>query len=291
MKAELPQTWRTPPRETLNRAAESLAAAGVDSARLDAELLMAAAFNCERTDVIAGAIENSDEAMLRFEELVGRRVAREPLAYIVGKKEFFSLELEVSASVLIPRPETEVLVGAALETASRGPTRTILDIGTGSGAIALAIAAGLPQARVVATDVSAAALEVARRNAALLELGERIEFYEGDCWAAVPASMIFDLVVSNPPYIEDSELDRLQPEVSNFEPRVALAGGEDGLDFYRKLSARVREFLKPGGELMVEIGDGQAAAVAELFRGCAAADIAVINDFAGRARVVRARFV
>ena len=290
MKAELPQTWRTSPRAMLNCAAESLAAAGIDSARLDAELLMASAFNCERIEVIAGAIEVSDEAMIRFEESIRRRVAREPLAYIVGKKEFFSLELEVNESVLIPRPETEILVAAAVESASHRADITILDIGTGSGAIALAIAAALPQARTVATDVSAAALDVARRNATRRGLGERVEFREGDCWEAMAASTTFDLIVSNPPYIEDGELDRLQPEVAKFEPRVALAGGSDGLNFYRKIAARLREFLNPGGELMVEIGEGQELAVTEMFRASGAADVAVISDFAGHARVVRSRF-
>ena len=298
MKAELSQATRTPLRAVLERAAEALTAAGIDSARLDAELLLAAALESDRIKVIAGAVEVSTGALLRYQEFITRRAAREPLAYIIGRKEFFSLELEVNPAVLIPRPETEVVVTAALEAATRRPDGSILDLGTGSGAIALAIAAGASRTRIVATDVSEQALEVARRNALRLGLSDRIEFRLGDCWAALAASAEgprpelggFDLVVSNPPYIENRELERLAPEIARFEPRLALAGGIDGLDFYRRICAGVCGYLKPGGELIVEVGAAQADSVAALCRAVGCAETVVIDDLAGCQRVVRARF-
>jgi len=298
MKAELSQAPQSPLRSVLEQATGALTAAGIDSARLDAELLMAAALESDRIKVIAGAVEVSTGALLRYQELIARRAAREPLAYIIGRKEFFSLELEVNPAVLIPRPETEIVVAAALEAAARRRDCSILDLGTGSGAIALAIAAGSQRTRIVATDVSEQALEVARRNALRLGLGDRIEFRLSDCWSALatsgegsrPEIGAFDLVVSNPPYIEDRELDRLEPEIARFEPRLALAGGIDGLDFYRRICAGVRGYLKPGGELIVEVGAAQADSVAALCRAAGCAETVVINDLAGCQRVVRARF-
>ena len=289
MKAELSLTSQTPLRAVLEQAAEALTAAGIDSARLDAELLMAAALDSDRIKVFASAVELSTGTLLRYQGLIARRAAREPLAYIVGRKEFFSLELEVNPAVLIPRPETEDVVAAALEAAARRRDCSILDLGTGSGAVALAIAAGSSRTRIVATDVSEQALEVARRNAVRLGLDDRIEFRRSDCWAALaisgegfrPEIGGFDLVVSNPPYIENRELDRLQPEIARFEPRVALAGGIDGLDFYRRICFDLRSYLKPGGELIVEVGAGQAESVAALCRAGGCAETAVINDLAG----------
>jgi len=300
MKAELSQAAPTPLRAVLERATRALAAAGIDSARLDAELLLAAALDSDRVRVVAGAVELSREALFRYGEFVERRIAREPLAYILGRKEFFSLELEVNPAVLIPRPETEVVVAAALDAVARRPDCSILDLGTGSGAIAIAIAiaAGSPRTQIVATDISSEALEVARRNAFRFGLEDRIEFRLGDCWDALTTSSDgsrreiggFDLVVSNPPYIEDREIDRLAPEIAHFEPRAALSGGVDGLDFYRRICAGVRRFLKPGGELIVEIGAGQADSVVTLCRAAGCAETVVIKDLAGYERVVRARF-
>lgn len=295
MKVEISQAKEVSLRVVLEAAVKTLAEAGIGNSRLDAELLMAAAFNTGRSNVIAGAVEISSEGLTRFGELIARRAAREPLAYILGRKEFFSIEFEVTPAVLIPRPETEILVGAALEAAARRPDCAVLDLGTGSGAIALALAANEPRIRIVATDVSREALEIARRNAVRLGLGDRIEFRLGDCWAAVgglddPAADLFDLVVSNPPYIEDRELDGLEPEVARFEPRLALEGGIDGLDFYRRICARIGEYLKPGGELMVEVGAGQAERVEALCRSVGCAETILIKDLAGWPRVVVARF-
>ena len=290
MKAELSQSSTRAVGDILERAAKALADAGIESARLDAELLMAVASGLERIQVMTGAVEFTQDVLSRYQELVARRAGREPLAYIAGRREFFSLDLEVNPAVLIPRPETEVLVAAALEMMAERPRGAVLDLGTGSGAIAIALAANLPHAQVVATDISERALEMAQRNAKRLGTYDVIEFRQGDCWEAIATSGYrFDLVVSNPPYIEDGELNGLQPEVAKFEPRLALAGGADGLDFYRKICAGVREFLKPGGELMVEIGERQADSVVRLCRLAGCVETAVINDLAGCNRMVRAR--
>jgi release factor glutamine methyltransferase len=295
MKVEISKAREVSLRVVLESGAKALAETGIGNSRLDAELLMAAALNTGRTNVIAGAVELSAESLTRFGELIARRAAREPLAYILGRKEFFSIEFEVTPAVLIPRPETEILAGAALEAAAQRPDCAVLDLGTGSGAIALALAANEPRIRIVATDVSREALEVARQNAVRLGLGERIEFRLGDCWAALGASdgsaaARFDLVVSNPPYIEERELEGLEPEVAGFEPRMALAGGIDGLDFYRRICARIGDYLKPGGELMVEVGAGQAERVEALCRSVGCAETILLQDLAGWPRVVVARF-
>ncbi len=295
MKVEISQAKEVSLRVVLEAAVKALAEAGIGNSRLDAELLMAAALNTGRTNVIADAVELSSEGLTRFGDFIARRAVREPLAYILGRKEFFSLEFEVTGSVLIPRPETEILVGAALEAATRRPDCAVLDLGTGSGAIALALAVNAPRIRIVATDVSREALEIARRNAVRLGLRDRIEFRLGDCWAALgasdgPAADRFDLVVSNPPYIEDREIEGLEPEVARFEPRMALAGGIDGLDFYRRICARIGDYLKPGGELMVEVGAGQAKRVETLCRSVGCAETILLKDLAGWPRVVVARF-
>jgi len=281
-------------RSLIRAAAQMLEARGVKSAMLDAEILMAEAAGVSRARVLAET--RSDSAALsprvvaRFGEYVARRAAREPLAYIVGRKEFFSLDFEVTRSVLIPRPETEILVAAALEFISGQPEARVLDIGTGSGAIAIAIAANAPGVRIVATDISKESLEVAYRNAERLGVASRIEFRHGDCWAALDggAPMRFDLMVSNPPYVEDARLDALAPEIREHEPRLALTGGPDGLDFYRRILGSAAKFIRPGGELMVEVGAGQAASVIDMCREAGCTGAVAIRDLAGIERVVRA---
>ncbi len=275
-------------RWLVRAAAQTLAAAGIESAMLDAEILMAEAAGVARAQVLSDSVALSPRATARFGEYVARRAAREPLAYIVGRKEFLALDFAVTPAVLIPRPETETVVGAALEFLAGRPQALVLDLGTGSGAIAIAIAANAPAATIVATDVSKESLEVARRNAA--SLAHRIEFRHGDVWEALSsgAQIRFDLVISNPPYVEDGALKTLAPEISDFEPRLALAGGADGLDFYRRILTGVDDFSRPGGELLLEIGAGQAARVIRMCReaGCSAA--VTIRDLAGIERVVRA---
>ena len=292
MKTEIEQ--RTAVGSLIKAAANALAAVGIETALLDAELLMAKAAGVTRAQVLSGYIEAGPAVIARYGEFVARRSAREPLAYIVGHKEFFSLDFEVTPAVLIPRPETETLVATALEVIAGRREALVLDLGTGSGAVAIAIAANTPSAvKVIATDVSKAVLEVARRNAARLGCAGRIEFVEGDCWEALAASESdrqFDLVASNPPYVETASLESLEPEIRDFEPRIALTDGADGLEFYRRIASGIRGILKPRGELLVEIGAGQAEPVLRLFREAGCLEAVAIRDLSGTERVIRARF-
>ena len=273
-------------------AAKRLLAAGIDSPRLDAELLFACAAGVTREDLFAASIVSDDALRERYAALVELRASRMPLAYIVGRREFYSLEIEVSPEVLIPRPETETLVAAALELLASRPAAAVIDIGTGSGAIALAIAANAPRTRVVATDISAGALEIAARNAVGLGLASRLEFRRADCWQGLddgePLGR-FDLVVANPPYIREAEIDSLAPEIREFEPRQALAGGPDGLDLYRRIAADAPRHLARQGVMIVEVGEGQAGDVAAIFSAAGFGEIAILKDLAGISRVVQAR--
>lgn len=281
-----------PVRSLLDDAVAKLGIAGIEDPRLDAEILLAEAAGVSRTTLIAGLVEVDDAVAGRFRQLIARRAAREPLAYIVGRKEFYSLDLEVGPAVLIPRPETEVLIDAALEFLAEVPHARVLDIGTGSGAIALAVAANAPHAQVVATDVSVDALEIARRNAARYGLTARVEFRRANCFEPADGGRLlgsFDLVVSNPPYIPRGEVGRLQPEVERYEPSIALFGGDDGLEFHRAIAASGPGHLNPGGLILVEVADGQSAAASLIYRNAGLGDLAVLNDLAGRPRVIRAR--
>jgi len=278
--------------DAIDAARRLLADAGIEHASLDAELLMAEAANVERADVLAGLISASTAALARFDAMIARRRMREPLAYIVGHKEFYSLDFEVSPAVLIPRPETETIVATALESIARLAEARVLDIGTGSGAIAISIAANARPARVLATDISADALAIAKRNAVRNRVQDRVTQRLADCFEALddgaPLAR-FDLIVSNPPYVDDADIAGLAPDVRSFEPHVALNGGRDGLDFYRKIAAGACARLVREGELMVEVGAGQAHAVSEIFAAHALAVVSVIDDLAGHHRVVHAR--
>jgi release factor glutamine methyltransferase len=264
-----------PVREALGASIDALAAVGVEDPRLDAEVLLAEATGLERAALVADpAAEVSPPAARLFGEMVRRRLRREPVAYIVGRKGFRHLDLAVDRRVLIPRPETELLVEVALE---RRP-QTLLDVGTGSGAIALAIADELPECAVTATDTSVRALEVARANAERLGLADRVRLLEG----SIPAGESFDLILANLPYVADSEWSSLQPEVTQWEPREALLAGPDGLDAYRAL---VPGAANPTA-LALEVGEGQAEAVTALMREAGFATVATRTDLAGIERVV-----
>jgi len=277
-------------REALDAAVDALAAAGVDDPRLDAELLLGEAMGRERSALVADAgAEVPASAGRAFGEMVRRRLRREPVAYILGRKGFRRLELAVDSRVLVPRPETELLVELALELR---PQR-VLDVGTGSGAIALAVADELPDAEVIATDTSPAALEVARANAQRLDLAERVRFVEG----TVPdESNGFDLVLANLPYVAERDWPSLQPDVTRYEPREALLAGPDGLDAYRALIPECpllfsRYATQRKGALAVEVGEGQAGAVAELMGGAGFGPVETRRDLAGIERVVIGRSV
>jgi len=271
----------------LEEGRRALSVAGIDSARLDAEILLAAACHISRAMLLADAVRMDSDIIKRFRRMVARRAEREPLAYIIGRKEFFSLDFEVTPAVLIPRPETETLVECALKfVADRGAART-LDIGTGSGAIAVAVAMNALDAHVVATDISEDALAIARRNAIRHRCDNRIEFVRADLFPE--GDMRFDVILSNPPYIADAEIAALEPEVREHEPRLATSAGNDGIAFYRRIAAGCPSRLKSDGAVMVEIGAGQARAVKALFRSAGFSNSDAIRDLAGIERVVRAR--
>lgn len=286
----MPPDERASLGRTLTDAAAILAAAGIDTPRFDAELLLAVAAGADRASLYGGRVALDDAARERLAEMVELRARRMPLAYIVGRREFFSLEIEVAPGVLIPRPETETLVAAALGRLRERAGLRVLDLGCGSGAIVIALAVNAPQARYVASDLSEDALEIAAHNAARHGVAGRIEFRHADLFAPLDGAGEFgrfDLIVSNPPYIADAELARLAPEIRDFEPRVALAGGADGLDFCRRLARALNAHLEPGATVAVEVGAGQARQVAEMFGAAGLTDIALDRDLAGVERVVR----
>jgi release factor glutamine methyltransferase len=261
---------------------------GSPTPRLDAELLIGHALGLERIRLYTSFDRPLTEPELAaIRALLERRGRREPVAYVLGRWGFHGLDLAVDGRVLVPRPDTEVLVERSLAVIEGREAPAVLDVGTGSGAVALAIKAARPDAAVTACDVSAGALAVAAANAAALGLD--VELVESDLLAGL-AGRRFDLVASNPPYIAEADLDVLEPEVARFEPRVALAAGPDGLAVLRRLAAAAADALVPGGWLACECGAGQAAAVEALMRAGGAVETAVTPDLAGIERVVAGRW-
>jgi len=245
--------------DILEETSRFFAARGLENARLQAELLLAAVLEIKRLDLyLQFERPLHTEEVDAYRDYVRQRVQRVPVQYILGATAFRELELTVTPAVLIPRPETEVLVDVALELLPTGGRA--LDLCCGSGAIALSLKRELAEVAVVATDISQAALAVARANGASCEL--EIEWLSGDLFAAVEGD--FDLVVSNPPYVKSGDLDRLEPEVRDHEPRLALDGGADGLDCYRRIAHQASDHIRPGGYLLLEVGDGQSAEVEKL---------------------------
>jgi release factor glutamine methyltransferase len=272
--------------DALGASIDALTAAGVDSPRLDAELLLAAASGLDRERLIAEPeAPLAPDAGRRFGAMVRRRLRREPVAYILGRKWFRRLELEVDRRALIPRPETELLVEVGLEL---GP-RTALDVGTGSGAVALALAAELDGAELVATDSSPAALELARANAERLGLADRVALEAG----TLPDRGGFDLLLANLPYVTEPDWPGLAPEIRDWEPREALLAGPEGLDAIRALLAALGERARTGesvaAALALEVGAGQAATVAELMAAAGYSRTETRLDLAGIDRVVVGR--
>jgi release factor glutamine methyltransferase len=264
-----------------------LATRGSESPRLDAEVLLAHVRDCPRIALYTTFDEPvADAHRARFRELVKRRGAGEPVAYLVGMREFFSLSLAVSPAVLVPRPETEGLVVRVIDLCRTLPEARIADVGTGSGAIAVALARHLPRAIITATDTSAAALDVAQANVARHGVGERVALLKRDLLADLPGP--FDLIVSNPPYVRDDEFAALPPDVRLHEPRTALVAGPTGVEVIARLAAQAVDRLVEGGWLVVEVGPAEAAnevlaAIPGLVVG------PMIADLAGRPRIVQAR--
>jgi len=256
----------------------------VESPTIDARLLLEAAAPVTRADILSEPHRAlAPEALQRFEAFVERRERREPVSQILGRKGFWKLMLNINAGVLTPRPDTETLLDVVLPQFPPERAFNVLDLGVGSGAILLAILAERPAARGLGVDVSEDALAVARDNAAQLGLAGRTALLRGD-WTFGLGDASFDLVVSNPPYIPTADIETLEPEVRDHEPRLALDGGPDGLDAYRLLAPEILRVLRPGGMFAVEIGPGQQGAVVRLFAG--AERIAVHPDLGGRDRVV-----
>lgn len=288
--------------EAIQKSTEFLGKRDVESPRLQTELLLAHLLRLPRMKLYLNfdrVLSPAETDALR--ELVKRRGLREPLQHIIGSTSFCGLEIAVNRHALIPRPETELLAEAGWKwletkrTISHQPSTinyqpTALDFGTGTGCIAIALAAKCPDAKITALDVSADALGLAKGNAAKNGVAERVEFLQGDGFAALTGvSRAFDLIISNPPYIASAEIATLEPEVRDFDPRTALDGGEDGLDFYRMLATQARPFLQPGGKIMLEFGDGQAAAIKKIFEDEKWVVEAVKEDYSQRERILIAR--
>ena len=282
----------------LKEGVDTLSANGIESARLEAELLLAHVLDVRKEDIILhpdrGLTDPQEE---KFQQHVERRCRKEPLAYIIGHREFWSLDFKVNSKVLIPRPETEGIIQRLMSLAGNEARENffrVLDVGTGSGILAVVAAAELPKAQVTAVDISADALEVARTNAHRHQVADRIDFLQMDVmmdWH-LPENPFYDFFLSNPPYIPSGELERLMPDIRDFEPRAALDGGPDGLTCYHHIVPNAFRYLKPGGHLIIEVGDGQAGLVMQNLQAQGGFDeIAIIQDLSGKERVVSARRV
>ena len=277
--------------DSLQSAIRFLTDEQVPSPRMNAELLLLFVLGVDRAYLYAHPErELSSDEQARYDEALRERATGKPAQYITGHQEFWGMDLIVTPAVLIPRPETEHVIETVLELAREFPARTIVDVGTGSGCIALALAMEFPQAQITATDISPEALEVARANAARHRLEKRIEFVEADLLKRDVASYVsteVDLVVSNPPYVSEEERDKVQREVRKFEPRVAVFGGEHGFDIYRRLIPQAKEVLRVGGWLVMEMGFSQEEEIRKLLADWS--EVRVTADLQGIPRVVAAR--
>lgn len=263
-----------------------LEAAGIPGPVIDARVLVEAACGVTRADIVGDPYRELEAGQVeRLDDYLERRIRREPVSHILGRRGFWNIMLGVTPNVLTPRPETEVIVDHALRLFPEGRPFSLLDLGVGSGAILLAILAERPAARGLGVDASEEALAVARDNAAHLGMGGRVALLRGD-WTAGLGDAGFDLVVSNPPYIATDVIETLDPEVRVYEPRLALDGGPDGLNAYRTLAPEILRVLKPGGRFLVEIGFDQRVAVEALFRQAGALEVETLPDLSTHDRVV-----
>ncbi len=281
-----PDPWTV--RRILDWTTAHLTKHGSDSPRLDTEVLLAYARKCERIRLYTNyedIVTEEERTLMR--ELVQRRARSEPVAYLVGNREFFGLDFFVDHNVLVPRPDTETLVMELVDRAHKTSAPTILDLCTGSGCVAIAAASHCAQARFLATDISEEALKIAEKNAAVNGVTDKIQFLQSDCFDQISDDSLFDIIVSNPPYISDSEIELLEAEVRQHEPRLALAGGVDGLDFYRRIIQEAHQYLKAEGKLMLEFSPEQESSLKTLFEESGKfTGVKVKNDLAGRARVI-----
>jgi release factor glutamine methyltransferase len=275
----------------LDWTAKHLAEKGAEFPRLDAEVLLAHARGCRRIDLYTSFTEPApDDVRSKFRDLIRKRVEGYPVAYLVGRKEFFSLEFEVGPAVLIPRPDTETLVMEALALAKTMAAPRFVDVGTGSGAIAVAIAKNHPGAVVTATDISPEVLSVAARNAVKHGVADRVRFHRSDLLQDVGNEAGFDFIVSNPPYIATEDLPKLPVGVRDYEPAIALDGGPGGFRVIERLLAQAHPRLLPGGYLLVEIGAPQEETVRQMIARYAEYELSpTVRDYSGHPRVLKAR--
>ena len=276
--------------EAIQRSTKFLLNKGVDTPRLQAELLLAHLLRLPRMRLYLNFERSLSSAEIdSLRAWIQRRGQREPLQYIIGSTSFCGLELAVNSNALIPRPETELLAEQGWTFLNGEPSssfRSALDFGTGTGCLAIVLAVKCPAARIQALDISPKALELARQNATHLGVAEPIGFIQGEGLEALPKESRFDLIITNPPYIPTAEIQKLEPEVRYHEPTQALDGGPDGLDYFRRLAAQAGPFLKPGGKLMAEFGDGQAQPLTELFEQQNWIVESVLNDYTQRPRII-----
>jgi release factor glutamine methyltransferase len=264
-------------------------AQGMDTPELDARLLAQAAFGLDAMGLVRREREPATPAQLvGLDRFALRRLAGEPISRIVGEQEFWGLKFVLSQATLVPRPETEQLVEEALARLAGLRAPRIVDLGTGSGAIIVSILEALPRAHGLATDISEAALATARQNAERHGVAGRLDFRQGHWWQAVPHTELFDLIVSNPPYIATAAIADLAPEVRVFDPKAALDGGWDGLEAYRAIASQAARRLVPKGHMLLEIGYNQAEAVSRVFRRAGFGRVEILKDLAGLDRVVSA---
>ncbi|HVU26135.1 MAG TPA: peptide chain release factor N(5)-glutamine methyltransferase [Verrucomicrobiae bacterium] len=286
--------------EAIQKSADFLGKKNVESPRLQTELLLAHLLKMPRMNLYLNFERAlTTEETNQFRELIKHRGQREPLQHIVGSTSFCGFEIAVNKNALVPRPETELL--AELGWKFLGENKmTALDFGTGSGCIAISLAAKCPNANIFALDISMGALALAKQNAEINKVAERIKFIQGDGFAGLEKwwgerprepkeNFQFDLIISNPPYIPTSEIETLQPEVKDFDPRAALDGGADGLDFYRMFATQAKPFLKANGKIMLEFGDGQAAAIRQIFENEKWIVEEIKSDYSQRPRILAAK--
>lgn len=284
-RPEVPAVWTV--RDIVNWGKEFFTSKGIDEARLTIELMVCSVLSIRRIELYTDHDRPlSKDELARLREMVQRRVKHEPLQYIIGTADFFGLTFEVNRAVLIPRPETEILVDLVLRhAAAAGESLACIDIGTGSGIIPITVAKNSPMTTWTCMDVSESALSCAHANAVRHEVADRLMLVDGDFLTTIPAGGPWDVITMNPPYIDKNDIAGLDPEVRDYEPEQALTDHSDGLTFYRRLAELIPEILAPRGRAFLEIGYGQAEAVSSIFRlaGCA---VEIKTDLAGIARTV-----
>ncbi len=274
--------------EAINKSVDYLAKKEIDSPRINAELFLASILNCKRLDLYMMYDRPlSSEEIKKYREFLKRRSSFEPLQYIIGKVEFYGLEFKIAPSVLIPRPETEILVDTVLKNTNDKVPLTILDIGTGSGNIAIAIAKNLPSAKITAIDISEKSINIAKENAAYFKLNNQVLFQVDDIFKLKEENYTdYDIVVSNPPYVSKNEYLKLQNEIKNYEPDFAVTDFSDGFKYFRQIIKVAKKILKIGGILLLEMADGQVNTVKDILINNNFNNILVTKDYSGVERVI-----